>query len=417
MKFSSIIIAIYLSLVASYKLTADTPFFVYRNDETIVGVYADYSNVRSLQSVEEDSVQIKYPETEGYFRGYIDKLEFFNEKKETIALLKKFHYLVQRQKELEENGTYDEQFSRHLPVQQMITDWIVHGYLPEPIKHITIQGKLIDNRLGGLLLYTSKIPPMGIFNPDYRQPSSDLSKAYLFQTDGRFFSIYGDTQLAEHVPLLDYPGRKGALRYAGNPLYAVSKELPPGLQTCGIDEKGVIWLADVEGHVAFFNINTKEFEPTTVNFHDVLKLKIPRDNFSSSIFVWNNASKMYVEKVLAPDRTVTSKQRELPADTVQVLHSDSSKVVYVTHEEAVLMSYNATESRRVKFSTTHIQPPERELKNRMLTPDIKVMEGVYFEKSREVAALIANRPNNESYLWDVRASWKNMHLITVQFDK
>ncbi len=191
--------------------------------------------------------------------------------------------------------------------------------------------------------------------PDVKQPRADMIKPFLFYAGNRFYSVYGDTQVAEHVTVDDHPEYLAALRHPGNILYGYSEELPPALQACGMDGNGYLWLADIEGHIAFFNTNTNEYVQEVLRKKDADRVRIARDNRSSSVFISRGYGEQFEEysvrigddlAFLAPpmQRALATTgefievpaNRRLPANTEQILYSNRSKVIAVVGDGGLL---------------------------------------------------------------------------------
>ena len=388
------------------------PILLYTSNDIIVVVCdPNIQDERELQVILDKLNAIVYPEI-----GSCDiSLENFKKFYDGAnSIMQKFDYLTQRiiKDETRDDFLY---FENNNPLWQLTDQWVRDSTLPYAV--YTLHGKQkkpIPNNFGELWhekLYSW--PPVGAYEPDYRQPSADLIKAFLFNISGKEFSVYGDTQIAEHVLLPNPKGQKGARRYAGNPIYAASEELPPGLQTCGVDANGNIWMADIEGHIAFFNTTTKEYTPKTLMIGGTTKLRIPRENASGSVFVFDDKENRYQEHAASPGGNAVAKDRHVPADTVQILFCNAQKIVYVTNAEVVLQARDVKDSRRLALGIEkgHPSPLDDDgLWMVPVSPNEKVVEGVYVDTIGEVALLIAKIPRNETYLEDVQDSWKTMRV-------
>ena len=346
--------------------------------------------------------------------GPISRLET---NQEYAKVFRKFPDLVKRQREIDERGPAGFRTGRGyrsfwppLPIYQMYDLWLAWG-LSEEYLEIGADGKMVKIRLGPLTMRTYNTPPMGVLMRDYKQPEADLVKPVLFCIDDRFYSVYGDCQVAGHVPVEGYPDDLAALRYAGNPLYACSKELPPPLQSCGVDKEGVIWLADREGHVAFFRTKSLDFVRKCTAIEGVTRLLIPRDNQSRAMFAFNGEKKVFQEYQVevGGEPTVPAAPRVLPSDTGHVLYCDAERVVFLTTDSAVIWQGNTDDT---KLSTS--------LK---LEKGAVVWDAVYLAKMNQVALLSApiSQPLEEigeyGKLEEVERSWDNLKLSVLTLPK
>ncbi len=267
--------------------------------------------------------------------------------------LSKYPELVSREKELwkseSDRSTHLRRYyrPRPFPRYQAAPEWIDFGVFrgQEMYKTDLEAGEMskIIPRLGALRKGRPyfRRPVSSLTMLDVRQPRADMIKPFLFYAGDRFYSVYGDTQVAEHVPVEDHPEYLAALRHPGNILYGYSEELPPALQACGMDGDGYLWLADLEGHIAFFNTNTNEFIQKILRKEDADRVRIARDNCSSSVFISKGEDKEFKEysvRISADPAfsTPTGLRRRLPANTEQILYSDRNKVIAVFGEGELL---------------------------------------------------------------------------------
>jgi len=239
--------------------------------------------------------------------------------------------------------------------------------------------------------------------PIYKHPSADFRHAQLFYINGSFYSVYGDTQVAKHVSIEGHPDHLGARRYAENLLYAYSEELPPALQSCGVDGHAFIWLADIEGHMVFFDTKSKEFIQEVVVFEDATSILIPENNLSFSVFVFKEDNDIFQEYHIevGADPVVEKGNRSISPNVQMVLYSDGDKIVYVTSEEAVIITEDSPDGRSMCLNL-----PEKK----------RIMEGVYLPEFSKVCLLIADKPQDPDCVFDVREqSWetKRIHQLNL----
>jgi hypothetical protein len=353
---------------------------------------------------------LKLPELMAVPWGLIKRLEASPEIAKT---LRKFPDLTERQRQIDDSdsGLVDRfrSVSPAIPLYQMFDRWIEKAYYADFFE-INADGKEAKSRLGVLTQRSYSEPPRGTLQPDYKQPQADLVRPVLFCIGGQFFSVFGDCQVAGHVPLKDYPDDLAALRYAGNPLYACSKELPPPLQSCGVDTEGVIWLADLEGHVAFFKSKSSEFVRQCTTIEGASRLLIPRDNQTRSVFAFAAGKKAFLEHQMEVGGKATSPSdaMTLPTDTQRVLLSDAQRVVFLTADKAVVLARGAGK----KEQSVALK----------IGKDEKVWEALYLPKTNEVAMLVGPAPQlseklpEYSKLDEARKSWDNLrlHVVTLE---
>ncbi len=316
--------------------------------------------------------------------------------------LRKFPELARRQRQLDDSAPYQK-----APLYQMFECWIEKQY-DKDYYEMNAEGEVDKSRLGTLTLEPHGMPPMGVLIPNYKQPEADLVKPVLFCIEGRFYSVYGDCQVAGHVPIKGYPDDLAALRYAGNSLYACSKELSPPLQSCGVGKDGVIWLADLEGHVAFFRTKSTDFIRSCTAIAGAVRLLIPRDNRTDSVFAFDTEKKVFREYQVAIGEkvVVTPATLTLPSDAGQVLYSDAEQVVFLAADRVV------------------VQPRKVGEKERALSLGLgkneKVWEGLCLPKTKEVAMLVgpalqlSEKLPEYSKLSETNKSWDNMRLHVVK---
>jgi hypothetical protein len=346
-------------------------------------------------------IELRLPKLEGVPATYIDNLE---KNPQFAPRLKKFPALTKRQREMDgpPSNRSGRLFSDVRPIYQMYDQFIGGGIsLSAELYEVDMNGNKIRSPLGALTVAPYGRPPMGKLTP-YKHPKADLIKPILVYIDGQYYSVYGDTQVAQHVPAEAYPDSLAALRYAGNPLFACSEELPPALQSCGVGSNGVIWLVDEEGHIAFFSTKTKEFIQEVSTVDGVIRILIPRENLSASLFAFSDAKKVlqeyHVEIGAKPSIATTTNSRSLPAEALQVCYCDREKIVFVT-AAAVIVQGAGKEGTRA----THVE----------MTDNEQIIEGVYLPQLNKVCLLLAKKPKNEDYPNEIGRSWQTMRTIQL----
>lgn len=294
-----------------------------------------------------------------------------------------------------------------VPLYQMFDQWLGVSSVYVEYYETNMDGKTVKSPLGRLSLPPYDEPPVGVWKPSYKQPRADLAKPILLYVNGRYYSVYGDCQLAEHVPVKGFPENLAAFRYAGNPIYACSEELPAALQSCGVDKDGVIWLADIEGHIAFFRTKTSDFAPAWATIEKAKQVLVPRNNVSQCVFALDDKTGLFQEyhvevggKASAPVNP-----RALPAEATCVLYCDAARVVFLTADKCTVRVRNGDD------------------KEQLLSPglgkDEKVWEGVYLSKTNEVRLLVGPVPQvpgkfpEYAELGETRKSWDHMRLLVV----
>ena len=179
------------------------------------------------------------------------------------ALFAKHPELSGRQRQLEQRfGSVGDALGwDSQPIGQAFDRWIGAGHGSSSFHVADRQGGPEPMSFGTLLPREMRWPPMGVHDPDYRQPRADFVKPALLSIGDTFFSVYGDCQVAEHIPVKTETGEKqlGAMCYAGNLLYAVSEELPPAMQSCGVYGNRMIWVGDLEGHVVLYLAKERKY--------------------------------------------------------------------------------------------------------------------------------------------------------------
>jgi len=254
---------------------------------------------------------------------------------------------------------------------------------------------------------------MGVRPPDdYVQLRADLAKAMLFHIEGAYYSIYGDCQVAKHVLIegASEPGTLAALRYAGNPLYACSEELPPPLQSCGFDKDGVIWLADGEGHIALFRTKTLDFLQKCVTIGESTRILIPRNNQSQSVFAFDEKKSVFHEHRIDAEgkASAMSNGLVLPKETEMILFSDDSRVIFLT-ADSTIVSGRDTDGKKGKTYSVPLK----------LGKTDKVWEGLYSAREDKIALLVGPIPqfSKEKPEWtkleETGKSWRQLRLVVV----
>ena len=345
------------------------------------------------------------PQLKAVPAGSISRLEGVPYYAETF---RRYPDLVKRQRQLDgpdPQRAFDG-FTGATPLYQMFDQWL--GARPPDVDYfeIDMDARKAKSRLGVLSLHPYSEPPMGVMRP-YKQPRADLAKPVLLCIDGRYYSIYGDCQVAQHVHVKGFPDNLAALRYAGNPIYACSEELPPVLQSCGVDKEGVIWVADMEGHIAFFSTGASEFVRKWAVVEGARRVLIPRNNQSQSVFALDAEKGVFQEyhvegggKVNAP-----AAPRVLPSETKHILHCDADQVVFLTADRALTWVRNA-DDRKQSISLK-------------LGKEETVWEGIYLAKTNQACLLVGPVPQalgkNAEYgvLEETRKSWDQMRFLLV----
>lgn len=371
-------------------------------------LYARYGECFVVSATYSEPIEapVQLPRLEGVPVGNMGRLE---QRPEYAARFREYPLLAKRQRELEADREASILFllDRQLPIYQIFDQWI--GAPEGGLKYYETDARGLTKRLDlGLLRIAAapyRQPTMGIQPPaDYKQPRADLVKPLLFFVNGDYYSVYGDCQLARHVPVEGAPDRPAAFRYAGNPLYACSQELPPGLQSCGVDNEGHIWLVDFEGHIAFFNTKTLEFGQKCAVIDGVKEVLIPRDNQSRSMFAFSKDAGAFQEFRLDADEKVVTPamRRTLPAAATHVLYCDDEIVVFLTSDTAVLVTRGAERSVALGIEKAE-----------------KVWEGLFLPTTGDVCLLVAPFPLADAHLpeaaklEETEKSWNNMRLIRV----
>lgn len=249
---------------------------------------------------------------------------------------------------------------------------------------------------------------MGIFDPDYRQPQADFVKPFLLCIGDTFYSVYGDCQVAEHIPVKTESGKRqlGAMCYAGNLLYAVSKELPPAMQSCGIYQERMVWVGDMEGHVVLYLAEERRYIRKVVTVPGVERLLIPRRNETGSLFAFDERAKLFREHLVeSPDSDPATKpgQRELPQDLIQILFCDSRSVVACSAREILVQAVPDAHVRRQTVD---------------MGEDETIIEGVYVPQKKTVGLLIGRRvvPSKFNVL-EVQKSWEEMRPVWIDLEE
>ena len=352
--------------------------------------------------------EARLPAETGVPIGTINRLERIPE---YATIFRKYPNLTQRQRELD---TKDPEIAFRFkgapptPLYQMFERWLGVGSLG--IEHYELRkgGKPIRSPLGVLFLPPYNLPPSGVVR-SYKQPKADLAKSLLFSIGGDFYSVYGDCQVAKHVPVKEMPDSLAALRYAGNPLYACSEGLPPCLQSCGVDSNGVLWVADGEGHIVLFRTGSSDFLQKCITVGKSQRVLIPRNNQSRSIFAFSSEKTVFQEYSVDAEGTagIAADGLALPAETQYVLFSDASRVVFLTTDKVVVSKRDSSDKERMRSVALKLEKTE------------KVWEGLYLVKEEEIALLVGPTPQvlkdgSELFkLEETRKSWDSMKLIVV----
>ncbi len=248
---------------------------------------------------------------------------------------------------------------------------------------------------------------------------ADAVKPSILNINDTYYSIYGDCSVVIHFYNTIWKENLIAIAPSDNLLFAVHYlKPPPTLQSCGVDANNVIWLADVEGNMAFFDTKKNIYLSYVARCGKNNKIRIPRRNQSSSIFVFDNSH--YVECfVPSPDSVnisslkkindiptleITPNQQgiSLPADTFQVLCSDTEKIVYITGKQAVINHRSNAENIEVNFDLKKNEIP---------------VEGVFDETQQKVYLLARHKAKDENDVFQVRKTWDNMRLLTIDLSK
>jgi len=367
--------------------------------------------------------QIRFPEQKRVPVGTITHLEKISEYAET---LRTYPELTERQRGLDttdpgelterQRGLDTTDPGIHFrfkdtpptPLYQMFDRCLGLGPFSKECYVVDASRKPAKIALGPLLLPPYRFPPTGVARP-YEQPTADLVKPLLFRIDGQYYSVYGDCQVAKHVPVDGVPEALAAFRYAGNPLYACSQELPPWLQSCGADTGGVIWLADGDGHIAFFRTRSLDFIQRCITVAGSARVLIPRDNRSHSVFALNTDKAVFEEYHVDPAENIGAPANavDLPDETQYVLFSDASQVVYLTGDKALACVRHALNKEKCRSVALNIGRTQ------------KVWEGLYLDRKDEVVLLVGDVPQLSkehpelSKLAQTRKSWDDMQLLVV----
>jgi hypothetical protein len=233
----------------------------------------------------------------------------------------------------------------------------------------------------------------------YTPVLADTIKPKLFFHGGTYYSVYGDTQLAGHIPVGD-GNLRCAFRYAGNPIYVVTRSFPATLQSAGIDDNGIIWVADRQGNLAFFDTARNEYLSDGLSFSESAEcILIPRKNLSSSLFICEKASGRFVEKtldLLLLQEGGTTQARHLPPNTSHVLYCSGSRLISIAGAEIVVRDRGEVLTKRIELKANE-----------------NILEAVYDEHRSEVLLLIANNTNPAHYPVETLRSWISSRLIQV----
>ena len=326
------------------------------------------------------------------------------------ALFAKHPELSGRQRQLEQRfGSVGDALGwNSQPIGQAFDRWIGAGHGSSSFHVADRQGGTEPMSFGTLLPRDMRWPPMGVYDPDYRQPRADFVKPALLSIDGTFYSVYGDCQVAEHIPVKTETGEKqlGAMCYAGNLLYAASEELPPAMQSCGVYRDRMIWVGDLEGHVVLYLAKERKYVRKVVTVAGAERLLIPRRNDTGSVFTFDARRKVFREHLVeSPDSdpVVRRGRRELPGDVRQILFCDERSVVVCSEKEILVRDAPDADLRRQAVD---------------IRPDEMIVEGVYLPQKREICLLIGRKvvPDNFNVL-EVRKSWQDMRPIWLELEK
>lgn len=345
---------------------------------------------------------IPLPKLEGVFASAIERMEANPRFAED---LQKYPDLLERQRQLD---AADPGFFARFggvpvtPLVQMFDRWLGGTAFSRDYYEIADTETPIKSALQILTLPAYIETSFSEMPLPYRQPDADFTKPMLFFIDGKYYSVFGDCQVAKHVAIEGFPDNLAALRYAGNPLYARSETLPPALQSVGVDRGGVVWLADIEGHVAFFDTKTREFARRCAQIDGAARLLIPRANLTQSVFAFSDARQSFEEFGVEPGEKIAipANRRTLAAGTIQVLYSGLDRLVSLTADKAVWQAEG--EERTVALP---IKQGE------------KVWEALYLPATDEVCLLVGLFPKPLSEIHELarldecRKSWDSMRVI------
>jgi hypothetical protein len=237
-------------------------------------------------------------------------------------------------------------------------------------------------------------------------------KPCLFYIDNTYYSVYGDSSVIRHFSSDIWKDQLIAIAPSGNILFAANKERLPTLQSCGVDNNNIIWVADVEGNIVFFDTYKNIYMPYVARCADSRKLRIPRENLSTSVFAYDITQNVFIEYTIIPSATdneivsdIQEKQailsyspRKIPSETVQILLCDTDRIVYVTD----------------KFAAIEFRDTSKNIKVPILLDDNELLtEGVFDEKNNKVYLLIRKKAKNEKNVFQVRDTWNKMRLLVV----
>ncbi|MDX9979831.1 MAG: hypothetical protein RBU25_07250 [Lentisphaeria bacterium] len=329
---------------------------------------------------------------------------------EYAELFAKHPELHLRQKAFDSCVAYDPDTYRGCPspIDQVFDRWIGGWYGWEFYHATNRAGETEEMPFGTLLPLLKREPPMGIFDPDYRQPQADFVKPFLLCIGDTFYSVYGDCQVAEHIPVKTESGQRqlGAMCYAGNLLYAVSRELPPATQSCGIYQDRMVWVGDMEGYVVLYLAEERRYIRRVVIVPGVARLLIPRRNETGSLFAFDEDAKLFKEHLVeSPESNPTTKpgQRELPQDLKQILFCDSRNVVACSAREILVQTAPNARVRRQAVD---------------MREDETIVEGVYVPQKRTVGLLIGRRVDPSRFnVLEVQKSWEEMRPVWIDLEQ
>ncbi|MBQ4290530.1 MAG: hypothetical protein II719_04975, partial [Clostridia bacterium] len=251
----------------------------------------------------------------------------------------------------------------------------------------------------------------------------DAVKPVLFKNANGLFSVFGDTQVGFHFA----PEEDGKIHYLvyppGNALFLrdYDSEVPPLMQSCGMDPDGYIWVTDYDRNIAFFDTGKNKYlwHVAQASSNAVL---IPRDNLSRSVFVFVETRKCFVESTFDPKQIVNDtvkgevraeqlsylpdpKRRALPENTMKVLYCDEEQVVFLSGNALQARHRDAAKNRKVPVN---------------VTPDEIVEEGLYDPETQTAFLLIRPITESEKTLYRKRIDKKitpDVHRYRPEFRK
>ena len=420
----------FIGFSQTQEVEKDRYAFLYRDDGTVYGVRLHHKLLKEL-SDQQRSVRTEYEsysvigETGGrdYFAEY--KSKYTNSSDLVRLFLTARDIKPTKYAELLKNRSKEDIMCRQQKPQWKGVELNETKRIPLPAltpeKQVYFGSLYPDHYSDGDPALTGTIDAFKYLMASLRPV--DAVKPVLFKNANGLFSVFGDTQVGFHFA----PEEDGKIHYLvyppGNALFLrdYDSEVPPLMQSCGMDPDGYIWVADYDRNIAFFDTgkNMYFWHVAQASSNAVL---IPRDNLSRSVFVFDETRKCFVESTFDPKQIVNDtvkgevqaeqlsylpdpKRRALPENTMKVLYCDEEQVVFLSGDALQARHRNAAKNRKVPVN---------------VTPDEIVEEGLYDPETQTAFLLIRPITESEKTLYRKRIDKKitpAVHRYRPEFRK